>query len=119
MAKYIVVREFKGNGKKYQPGDTYEMLGGEFEHRERALIPRYIRLESDGEPEMTGREKLAKERKKRNSADVFETARTSKYISILGGAGFDTPEKIALASDDDLLAVKGIGVKALEAIRAT
>jgi predicted flap endonuclease-1-like 5' DNA nuclease len=37
----------------------------------------------------------------------------------LGAAGFDTPEKLAAASDADLLAIEGIGDGTLKKIRAT
>lgn len=41
-----------------------------------------------------------------------------EYAEKLAAAGFDTPEQIARASDDDLLAIEGIGTATLKKLRA-
>lgn len=40
-----------------------------------------------------------------------------RVVSLLNEAGYDTNAKIAGASDDDLLAINGIGPKSLKDIR--
>lgn len=40
-------------------------------------------------------------------------------VELLADAGYETPELVASASDDELVAINGIGKKTLEMIRAS
>lgn len=53
--------------------------------------------------------------------DWFDFGDLSKHMNMVGllvANGYDTPASVQMASDDELLAIKGIGPKALSALRA-
>jgi DNA uptake protein ComE-like DNA-binding protein len=53
-----------------------------------------------------------------NADEANQPGLGERVAAALAAAGFDTPEKIAAASDDDLRAVPGIGPATLAKIRA-
>lgn len=51
------------------------------------------------------------------NASLFETFEDQRIVDDLAGAGLTTVGAVQAASDEDLLAIDGIGPKTLEAIR--
>lgn len=122
MTEYVVVRDCKLHGKQYKTGDKYDWLGGEYEHKELRLIPRYIRPLQEGEVQMNEREKRAVERKAKKeefapTADAMIEKYGEKLTELLKAHGYRTVSEVDGADNDELLAIKGIGKQTLKEIR--
>jgi predicted flap endonuclease-1-like 5' DNA nuclease len=97
-------------GQRYKPGDP---VPAEHVRTARALVSRGWLKEVVGVPAAPP----APEDKDVRQAKALE-ARAAKVRAILAEAGFDTAERIAAATDEELTALKGIGQATVKQIRA-
>lgn len=100
--KYVVRPGFThGANEQYGPGDIVELTVQEYRGFEDKLAPiEEVDLVNPVQPTPSALKLSAAERK------------------ALAAAGLDTDEKITAASDEELLAIDGIGPKSVDKIRA-
>lgn len=95
-----------GRLKQFGPGDIVELSEAEANGFLDKLEP--VSEPDDPAPAVTP------------TPDAWEFDELSKHmriVKLLIDAGYTTPDAVRMASDDELLAVKGIGRKALVALR--
>lgn len=107
--RYQATKQFKYKGKTYQPGDEWVPDGGLFDD-EMIEQGRFVVPVKDRALERAKKVLYAQQAYKKPPTPV-------EKFSVLAAAGFDTFQKIREASDEELLAVKGIGKATLAKIR--
>lgn len=99
----------KYDGKVYEPGEKIILGTGDFDQQ--LIDCKHVLPVTDAQAERKAKIALAQRRHKQLNH------KPDPVLDILAEAGFDTAEKIAAATDEQLLAVKGIGKSRLAAIR--
>lgn len=102
-----------GPGRIYQAGDIVEMEEVAYPGFADKLAP----FEEEAEPEAASTGEAAGEQEESTAPPVLTELLSAPVAKALIEAGLDTVDLVRAASDEELLAVEGIGAKTLSYIR--
>jgi large subunit ribosomal protein L21 len=117
-------RDTKVTVFKFAGGNRYQRKRGHRQGYSKLLVEEIIHGEVEEVPAVAAEVKEAapievKEEPPTAELPIAELDLPSRVVGALEGAGLDTAEKVAKATDEELLDIRGFGPKSLEQVRDT